>query len=100
MISLCKIAVYESRHMMEHNLHHTIALLARTPAALNALLRDLPETWTLRNEGDDTWSAFDVVGHLTKVERTDWMSRARMVLQFGETQTFESVDRRGFIRES
>ncbi len=85
---------------MEHNLPHTIALLTRTPAALNALLRDLPETWTLRNEGENTWSAFDVVGHLIHAERTDWMSRARMVLQFGETQAFKSFDRLGQVRES
>src|SRR6202521_6148852 len=100
MISLCKIAVYESRHMMEHNLHHTIALLTRTPAALNALLRDLPETWTLRDEGENTWSAFDVVGHLVHGERTDWMQRTRIVLQFGETRAFESFDRTGFVQES
>src|SRR6266853_1112085 len=49
---------------MEHYLPQTIALLTRTPAALNALLRDLPGTWTLQNEGENTWSAFDVVGHL------------------------------------
>ena len=49
---------------MEHNLEHIIALLARTPAALNALLRDLPEGWTYRNEGENTMNAFDVVGHL------------------------------------
>src|SRR5713226_3037557 len=78
---------------MEHNLQHTISLLTRTPATLNALLRDLPETWTLRNEGENTWSAFDVVGHLIHAERTDWISRARIVLQFGETQTFESFAR-------
>src|SRR6266851_916544 len=85
---------------MEHNLQHTISLLTRTPATLNALLRDLPETWTLRNEGENTWSAFDVVGHLIHAERTDWISRARIVLQFGETQTFESFDRWGHVRES
>jgi len=50
--------------VMEQNLSHTIALLSRTPAALNALLRDLPESWTRQNEGENTWSAFDVVGHL------------------------------------
>jgi len=55
---------------MEHNLQDTISLLSCTPAALNALLRDLPETWTLRNEGENTWSAFDVVGHLIHAERT------------------------------
>ena len=85
---------------MEHNLQHTISLLTRTPAALNALLRDLPETWTLRNEGENTWSAFDVVGHLNNSERTNWMPRARMLLQFGETREFEPFDRFRQSRES
>ena len=84
---------------MEHNLQHTISLLARTPSALNALLRDLPEAWTFQNEGEDTWSVFDVVGHLIHAERTDWMPRAKTVLQFGEAQTFEPFDRWGHIRE-
>jgi len=78
---------------MEHNLPDTIALLTRTPAVLDALLRDLPERWTLRNEGDGTWSAFDVVGHLIHGERTDWMPRARMILHFGEAKAFEPFDR-------
>jgi hypothetical protein len=84
---------------MQHNLQNTISLLTRTPAALNALLRDLPEAWTLRNEGENTWSAFDIIGHLNHGERTDWMPRARMVLQFGETQAFEPFDRQGHARE-
>jgi len=49
---------------MEHNLPHTIALLSHTPAALSALLCDLPEEWTLQNEGENTWSALDVLRHL------------------------------------
>lgn len=85
---------------MEHNLEHTISLLSRTPAALNALLRDLPETWTFGNEGENTWSAFDVVGHLIHGERTDWMPRARTILQFGETQAFAPFDRWAQVRES
>jgi DinB superfamily len=85
---------------MEHNLQHTMSLLARTPAALDALLRDLPETWTFRNEGENTWSAFDIIGHLIHGERTDWMPRARIILQFGETQTFETFNRGGHVRES
>ncbi len=85
---------------MDHNLPHTISLLSRTPAALDALLRDLPEAWTLRNEGENTWSAFDVVGHLVHGERTDWMPRARMILQFGDTKPFEPFDRWGQERES
>ena len=85
---------------MQHNLQDTISLLARTPAALNALLRDLSETWTVRNEGEKTWSAFDILGHLIHGERTDWMPRARMILQFGEAKTFEPFDRWGQERES
>lgn len=85
---------------MEHRLPDTVALLERTPAALNALLRDLPETWTQRNEGENTWSAFDIVGHLIHGERTDWMPRAKMILQFGETKPFEPFDRWGHEGES
>jgi hypothetical protein len=86
--------------MAEHNLQHTIALLARTPAALDALLRDLPETWTSRNEGENTWSAFDIIGHLIHCERTDWMPRAKMILQSGDTRPFEPFDRWGHVKES
>lgn len=84
---------------MRHNLQNTISLLTRTPAALNVLLRDLPETWTFRNEGENTWSAFDIIGHLNHGERTDWMPRVKLVLQFGETQPFEPFDRQGYARE-
>jgi len=85
---------------MGHNLQHTISLLTRTPAALNVLLRDLPETWTLQNEGENTWSAFDVVGHLINGERTDWMVRTKLILQSGETQPFARFDRWAQQRES
>lgn len=85
---------------MEHDLQQTLSLLARTPAALDALLRDLPDAWTSRNEGGETWSAFDVIGHLVHGDRTDWMPRARMILQSGETRAFERVDRLAQSRES
>jgi DinB superfamily len=85
---------------MEHNLEYTISLLSRTPATLNALLRDLPRKWTFENEGDDSWSAFDVVGHLIHGDRTDWMPRARMILEHGEAKPFEPFDRMGQVRES
>jgi hypothetical protein len=85
---------------MAHNLDHTISLLTRTPAALNALLRDLPESWTLHNEGEDSWSAFDVVGHLIHADRTDWMPRAKIIRQFGDRQPFAAFDRLGHVRES
>jgi len=85
---------------MEHDLEQTIALLSRTPAALDGLLRDLPETWTHRGEGEDTWTVFDVVGHLIYADRENWMPRARRILQFGEEQPFDSFDRQGHVRES
>jgi hypothetical protein len=86
--------------MMAQDLEQTTALLARTPAALDAILRDLPEAWTLRNEGEKSWSAFDIVGHLIHGERTDWMPRVKMVLEFGESQTFLPFDRWGQLRAS
>jgi DinB superfamily len=85
---------------MQQDLQLTIALLTRTPAALDALLRDLPEAWTSGNEGEKTWSAFDIVGHLIHGERTDWITRARMILEFGETRTFEPFDRVAQMRDS
>jgi len=86
--------------LMEHNLNDTIALLARTPAVLDALLRDLPDIWTLRHEGDNTWNASEIVGHLIHGERTDWMQRARIVLESGEGRTFDKFDRLGHVSES
>lgn len=84
---------------MGHNLEQTTALLARMPAALNALLRDLPDAWTFKNEGGDTWSAVDVLRHLISGERTDWMPRVKMILQSGEAETFEPFDRLGYKKE-
>lgn len=84
---------------MGRNLDRTISLLQRTPAVLNALLRDLPEEWTLQNEGENTWSAFDIVGHLIHCERADWMPRAKWLLQHGETKPFPLFDRWGHVRE-
>ena len=85
---------------MSQNLNHTISLLSRTPATLNALLRDLPEAWTNTNEGQSTWSPYDVVGHLIHGEITDWMPRARIILQSGESRPFDPYDRWAQERES
>jgi DinB superfamily len=83
----------------EPDLEDTVALLGRTPGALDALLRGLPEACTSRNEGENTWSAFEVVAHLIHGERTDWIPRAKIVLQFGESRAFEPFDREGLARE-
>jgi len=84
---------------MEHNLDQTVALLTRTPATLSALLRDLPDSWTLQNEGDNTWSPFEIVGHLIDGERTDWMPRVQRILQSGESKPFDPFDRWGYRNE-
>lgn len=85
---------------MDFNLQQAMPVLRRTPAVLDALLRDLPDEWTRSHEGGSTWSAFDVLGHLIHGERTDWIPRARMILEFGDTRTFERFDRQAQDRES
>ena len=85
---------------MLHDIRNTIAILRRTPVVLDAWLRDLPGEWTRNNEGQNTWSAYDIVGHLIHGERTDWIPRAKMILEFGETRAFERFDRLAQERES
>lgn len=88
------------RIAVEQNLPDTLALLANTPATLDALLRNLPDSWIHRNEGENTWSAFEVVGHLIHADRTNWMARTRLVLHDGETRAFAPFKRRGFALEN
>lgn len=70
-----------------------IAILSRTPATLDALLRGLPEGWIVAHEGGETWSPYDVIGHLIHGERTDWVPRARIILEHGEARAFDRFDR-------
>jgi hypothetical protein len=70
-----------------------VAVLTRTPAALDALLRGLPDGWIAATEGPGTWSPFDVIGHLIHGERTDWIPRVRVILDHGRTRPFDTFDR-------
>lgn len=70
-----------------------LPILSRTPAVLRSLLADLPESWTRGTEGPDTWSPFDIVGHLIHGERTDWIARTEILLAHGETHPFTPFDR-------
>ena len=70
-----------------------VAILSCTPGTLDALLRDLPEGWIAAHEGGETWSPFDVIGHLIHGEHTDWIPRAKMILEHGDTRPFEKFDR-------
>jgi hypothetical protein len=85
---------------MEFQLTHALEVLERTPATFRALLGGLPEAWTAPNEGPDTFSAFDNVGHLIHGERADWIPRARIILAQGPDRRFEPYDRFAQRRES
>lgn len=78
---------------MELKLDEAIALLSRTPVVLDSLLRGMPDVWTKQNEGGKTWNPFDVVGHLIHGEKTDWIVRARIILESGESRAFDKFDR-------
>jgi hypothetical protein len=89
----------------QFKLAEVVAILTRTPASLDALLRGLPDIWVHGSEGrskdgKDTWSAFAIVGHLIHGERTDWMPRARIILENGEARPFDPFDRLAQFKES
>jgi len=85
---------------MEFDLAAGVAVLERTPHALRALLAGLPPTWTEANEGPETWSPYDIMGHLIHGERTDWVGRARIILAQGTDRRFTPFDRFAQFRES
>lgn len=85
---------------MEFELGNAVSILERTPATFRALLGGLNEAWTSPNEGPETFSAFDNLGHLIHGERTDWIGRARIILDQGESRRFEPFDRFAHYRES
>lgn len=78
---------------MEFNLDASIPILERTPGLLKLWLRGLDDDWVFNNEGGETWSPYDIVGHLIHGEKTDWMERLRRVLSDSENKTFEPFDR-------
>ena len=85
---------------MEFKVEEGIEVLRQTPLAIKAILRPLSNTWIERNEGPNTWSPFDVVGHLIHGEETDWIPRARIILSGGEARSFETFDRFAMFERS
>jgi uncharacterized damage-inducible protein DinB len=81
-------------------LDEALPVLRRTPAVLRAWLGDLPDSWTASNEGPDTWSPYDIVGHLIHGERTDWIPRTELLLAHGESRPFTPFDRFAQFKES
>ncbi len=85
---------------MHFTLEKSIEILERTPDVLEAMLQGISTAWTSPNEGGDSWSAYDIVGHLIHGERTDWMPRAERILSEGTDKTFAPFDRFAQFEES
>jgi hypothetical protein len=85
---------------MIYSMERSIEVLERTPEALKALLSGLHEDWTQNNEGPDTFSPFDVVGHLIHGEKTDWRPRINRILEHGQEKAFDPYDRFAQYTES
>lgn len=85
---------------MKFELNEAIAILERTPELLKVFLKDLPLDWTDKNEGTDTWSPFDVIGHLIHGEKTDWIERSKIILKQGANIAFSPFDRFAQFKDS
>ncbi len=81
---------------MDFELNNAIEILERTPVTLRALLSGISDKWTENNEGPDTWSPEDVVRHLIQGEEEDWIPRARIILDSGESEPFVPFERFAF----
>lgn len=78
---------------MKFNLNESIEILSRTPLVFRQLLSGLSKEWINNNEGRDTWSPYDIIGHLIHGEKTDWIPRAKIILSEQTNKTFEPFDR-------
>jgi len=85
---------------MEYQLEKAMEILERTPGVLRTLLSDLSGEWITGNEGKDTWSPYDILGHLIHGERTDWITRIKIILSDGPEKLFPRFDRFAQFRES
>lgn len=85
---------------MEFKLNNSIEILERTPSVLKAYLLGLSEEWLRNTEGENTWSPYDIVGHLIFGEKTDWMIRIKTILSSSENKLFEPFDRFAQLQEN
>jgi uncharacterized damage-inducible protein DinB len=86
--------------MAQFDLDQSIEILERTPAVITAMLEGLSEEWVTRNEGADTWSPYDIVGHLIHGENTDWITRMNIILSDAPDKRFVPFDRFAQFEES
>ena len=85
---------------MDFDLESGIAVLERTPKVMRAWLQGLPDSWVFNDEGGESWSPFDVLGHFIHGERTDWIPRAEIILSENQDKTFEPFDRWAQFQDS
>lgn len=78
---------------MDFDLQNSLEILSRTPGSLRSMLSGISSAWLRGTEGPDSWSSYDIVGHLIHGEKTDWIPRAKMILEHGDTRAFEPFDR-------
>ncbi len=78
---------------MKFSIHQSIEILERTPIVLQNLLQGLSAEWTSNNQGGETWSAYDVIGHLIHGDKTDWLTRAELILSDNAEKQFQPFDR-------
>ncbi len=78
---------------MAFSVTETIQIIERTPAVLHAMLFSFPETLVHANEGRETWSVFDIVGHMIEGEKTDWIPRMNIILTNNDNKQFEPFNR-------
>jgi len=81
---------------MHFQMDHAVEVLQHTPGVLDALLRGKSDAWLNCRETPQSFSPVDVLGHLMIADQTNWIPRARIILEAGRTRTFESFDRLGF----
>jgi len=85
---------------MNFTIEKSIEILERTPEVLEAMLENVSAEWTENNEGGETWSVFDVLGHLVHGEKTDWIARMEIILSDAQDKKFAQFDRFAQFEES
>jgi len=85
---------------MNFNLNKSIEILERTPASLYSLLNNVSEDWILNNEGGQSWSTYDIVGHLIHCDTDNWIPRIEIILTKSIVVQFDPLNRLAQIEKS
>jgi len=85
---------------MQYDIAKSLEILERTPSVLTSLLSGIDDEWIMNNEGPDTFSPYDVIGHLVYGEKTDWPVRVKIILDHGTSKSFDPFERFAMYEES